>query len=198
MTDIDTTNEDYLLDEVWTLYFHDPHDPCWKTESYVRLADISSARDYASVAHVIEEKIIHGMFFVMREQVYPCWDDKYNIDGGCVSMKVSKRDAKRFWDETCKRMLSESLYLPRGMSGEDHCSSGASSASVANINGLSISSKPLHSIVKLWMSKEAAQNPTEVVQSLNLPEGVIGEVMFRSNRELIGSSQTRAQYSTTT
>lgn len=189
--------DDYLLDDVWTLYFHDPNDPSWTTQSYVRVADVSSGSDYASVSHALTGKIIHGMFFLMRDPVYPCWDDKYNIDGGCASIKISKKDAERFWDEMCIRLLSEALYVPSpslsSSQKENKDEETGSSASPPCVNGISISSKPLHSIVKVWMTKDASQSPTDVVRRLLLPEGVIGDVIFRYNREFIGMSQTRAQ-----
>jgi hypothetical protein len=35
----------------------------------------------------------------------PCWDDKYNIEGGCLSMKVSHGDAADVVSELMRRAL---------------------------------------------------------------------------------------------
>lgn len=178
-------DDDYLLDEVWDLYFHDPKEASWTIDSYVRLVTVSSARDYKSMREALRGKMPHGMFFLMREQVFPCWDDKLNIDGGCVSLKVTKCQAEEIWDMLCIRMLSETLQKKSG-DGADECQS--------LINGISISPKSIYCVIKIWMSEGVRTLKEEdIAGCLDLPEQLKKNMLFRFNRDVIGWSQTRAQ-----
>ena len=182
---LDQEEDDFLLDEVWVLYFHDPKDPSWTTNSYVRVATISSARDYKSMAEALRGKLPHGMFFLMREQVFPCWDDTHNIEGGCVSLKISKSRAEDVWNMLSIRMLSETLLMREkgGKEGENQL-----------INGISISPKSLYCVVKVWMSKDVRNmSENSIAQSLDIPAELQENIIFRFNRDVIGWSQTRAQ-----
>lgn len=176
--------EDFLLDEVWTLYFHDPKDAAWTTQSYVRVVDVSSAADHAAICHALRGRVPHGMFFLMREQVFPCWDDKRNIDGGCVSVRVPKHDAEAYWTELCARVLCEELEAKDKTDEEEE----------PLVNGVSISPKPFCSVVKVWLGKRASACASEevVCSLLALPPGYVGTPIYRPNREVIGASQARA------
>ena len=39
-------DDDGLLQDVWSVYFHDPDDPAWTLESYQRVADVGSVDDF--------------------------------------------------------------------------------------------------------------------------------------------------------
>jgi len=181
---------DVLLDEVWTLYFHDPLDAAWTTQSYVRLSDVSSAADYASATAVLGDRLTKGMFFLMREQVFPCWDDKNNIDGGCACMKVPSSSVERYWDELCVRLLSESLWKQRTTDPAGH--------PLPPITGISVSPKMNYSVIKVWIGSDLELPVTDrrcdpqVSRNLDLPPGYVGDVIFRYNRDVIGQSQERA------
>lgn len=175
------TEPECFLDEVWTLYFHDPCDPAWTIPSYVRLTDVASADDYAAAHSAVRGKLAHGMFFLMREHIFPCWDDKFNIDGGCVSIKIPKTSAvvEGFWDALCRRALSETLERgPVVDGGGDR---------PALVNGLSISPKAFHSIVKIWVSREV-HDPR---RALHIPPGFCGDVVYKSNLDIIRTCQSR-------
>lgn len=156
-------SDDDFLNDVWTLYFHDPANTDWNLKSYVNVITFSSVSEYASVAKAINEKVNRGMFFMMREHVFPCYDDKANINGGCFTIKVSNADAGEFWNEMCVRSLSESLFGP--------------STQNELVNGISISPKRGFCIFKVWM----AACPEEEIDParLKLPKGVVGDVMFK-------------------
>lgn len=85
-----------FLEDVWTYYFHDPDDTNWNLDSYHRLADVACVGDFWQVHGAVSGYLNRGMFFIMREHVYPCWDDPNNIRGGCLSMKVLKEELGAF------------------------------------------------------------------------------------------------------
>lgn len=160
-----------FLDDTWTLYFHDPDNPDWNVGSYVRVVDVSSIEDLAAVQHALQKKVAAGMFFLMREHVFPCWDDKNNIEGGCLSMKLPKTSVEPFWNELSLRLICEALVKPdRRYKSEDV------------VNGISISPKAFYSVVKIWTS--AAVDPRDFW----IPAGVRGDVLYKSNREFISAN----------
>ena len=163
-----------FLQDVWTYYFHDPEDSNWNHDSYIRLGDVCSAEDFWEYHAATAKYINRGMFFVMREHVYPCWDDKYNITGGCMSMKVLKDDLPAFWEHLLVHMLGERLLL-HNTEDDD----GGDTWSV--INGISVSPKRCFCIVKLWLRNERFTDK----RAFRLPDSYSGEVLYRTNTENI-------------
>lgn len=157
--------DDIYLNDTWSLYFHDPNDTNWTMASYVKIADISSAKDFWILVRMIGDNFTRGMFFIMREAIFPCWDDPSNIDGGCISLKILKTEMMQFWKDLCSKMLCEGLLSNNNVSWD-------------TINGISVSPKKHFCIVKIWTRDQSAQHPAQ----FNLPANYNGEVIYKSNR----------------
>ena len=154
-----------ILNDLWTFYFHDPFNSDWNLSSYTKVCDIGSTDDFWSTHVTFIEKINLGMFFLTREHIFPCWDDPYNKDGGCLSIKVLKQDVQTFWQNICVRVLGESLLCAPDK--WDH------------VNGVSISPKKHFCIVKVWMRTNEFQD----VACYNLPDNFYGDVIYKANRD---------------
>jgi hypothetical protein len=128
--------EDIFLNDTWRAFFHDPADADWTMQSYVPLMTVGSVKDAWKLHNTVDEVVADGMFFVMREHVFPCWDDKYNIDGGSVSIRVAHQATRAVFHDLCQRMLGETLV------GDDW----------DHVNGISVSPKKAFNIIKLWLS----------------------------------------------
>lgn len=163
-----TTNETFLND-LWTLYFHDPNNDNWSLESYQRIADFNSVESVLKVHNVLRNHIHCGMFFLMREHVFPCWDDDYNKNGGCLSIKVLKKDMKEFWEQMIFMMLGETLLQSEYT---QHWSL---------INGISSSPKKHFCIIKIWLQNDVLSNKT----FFNFPSNYYGDVLYKSNHDNI-------------
>lgn len=139
---------DFELDSPWTLYFHDPDDRNWNFESYAKICTVYSAREYWGVTRRLSENnaIGKGMWFFMRDDVFPCWDDKANIGGGCLSFMVNKCDVARAWQEFCEPMLCGCMRADGGADYEE-------------INGLSVSPKNDFCILKIWLRTGSLSSP---------------------------------------
>jgi hypothetical protein len=112
------------------------------------------------------------MFFIMREHVFPCWDDKHNIDGGCISLKVHGDQIVSIWDELTKRVIGETMMR--------------SPTDWSHVNGVSISPKRGFCIIKLWMSSDYVPSGNgDDADRMNLPCKYRGDVVYRSNRQNI-------------
>jgi hypothetical protein len=159
-------NEDYF-DDVWNVYFHDPVDKDWTFKSYALLNTISSPAEYwMTHAAITPERLHLGMFFLIREHIYPCWDDPSNKDGGCYSIKVPRLAVDSFWQKVCALVLTESIDL-------------------LEVNGLSISPKGQYCIVKLWTGQKppsSAAEAAKLVADLThvMPHGFVGSIVWRS------------------
>lgn len=151
-----------FFDDIWTVYFHDPDNADWNLGSYHALHTVSSTDDFWTVDAALHHKVAQGMFFLMREHVFPCYDDASNRNGGCFSLRVPKADAPRFWQQLAMRAVGETLT-----------SSGAARRA---LNGISISPKRQFCVVKIWTADATSMRPTD----LKLPSGYVGSVLFRS------------------
>ena len=171
-----------FLNDVWSIYFHDPNDVNWNYDSYTRLTDISSIDEYWSIHKLLKPKLHCGMFFLMREYVFPCWDDENNRNGGCLSIKVLKQELAQVWEHLSIRLLGETILNSK------HVLSKWSS-----VNGISTSPKKHFCIVKIWLKANdlTARDDFE----LDIPS-LHGEILYRSNQENIqhnNASQSQSQ-----
>jgi hypothetical protein len=161
--------DDIDLSDIWTLRFHDPNDEDWTNKSYVRLADISTVQDYWKVHNAVKDKLKNGMFFLMREYIFPTWDDENHIEGGCLSIKVLKEHIVDYWEQLVCLMLGENLLV------DEH----ANSWDV--VSGISTSPKRYFCIVKIWLK----DNEYGDKKFFKIPPKHYGEVIYRENLENI-------------
>lgn len=153
------------INDVWSLYFHDPYDMNWDNNSYKFITTISSVEDYINIFKAFEDLWQRGMFFIMREHIMPRWEDENNKNGGCLSFKVNKCD--------CNDKLFEigSLILGETMGKNDIIS--------MNINGLSISPKKNYHIIRIWIKNNEKANKN----FYNLQVHPYSVIMYKSHNE---------------
>ena len=151
-------DEDAYLEDIWTVYFHEPSDSDWTFKSYSNIATFSTVQEFRSISLALESRVHLGMFFLMREHIYPCYDDVENLQGGCFTLKVPMADTPRYWHQLCMRVLGETLV-----------------SDMSRINGISVSPKRGFCIVKVWVGggEELGRS------ALDLPPGHIGDVLFK-------------------
>lgn len=125
------------LNDLWSLYFHDPQEYNWDISSYKLLCNISSVEDCVEIFINYKDLFYNGMFFIMREHITPRWEDENNMNGGCFSFKVSKMEMyDKFFETTCK-ILGETI--------------GKNGNFSSNVTGISISPKKNYYIIRLWL-----------------------------------------------
>lgn len=109
----------------------------------------------------------------MREHIFPCWDDPYNINGGCLSIKVLKENMKVFWEDICVKLLGETILVD---DAKEHWS---------KICGVSTSPKKHFCIIKIWLSDDTLADKS----FFNLLPIYYGDLIYKSNRENIINDQ---------
>jgi hypothetical protein len=168
-------DEDSILNDIWTLYFHDPYNEDWTYGSYTKITDLTNVDEFWQLHSIINEKIHCGMFFVMREYIFPCWDDENNKNGGCLSIKVLKQEMAEFWEMLCIKLIGETLLKPEHMQYWNR------------INGISTSPKKYFCIIKIWVKGAEVSS----VDMFNIPVKYHGDILYRSNQENIDNDNHR-------
>jgi len=163
-------DEEIFLNDIWTVYFHDPFDSDWTNKSYHKIGDISTINDFWNHIIGLGKNVQNGMFFIMREHIFPCWDDPENLKGGCMSLKVLKDEIQNFWGHLAMQLVSESLLK------EEHRETLWN-----KINGISVSPKKNFCIVKIWVADCKAGD----AEKYDILKVYHGDIMFKSNQESI-------------
>lgn len=175
--DMSLEQEETYLNDVWCLYFHDPYDPNWTNESYKMLGTLSTAEEFWQHHVCYKNDVSKGMFFIMRDYAFPCWDDPANIEGGCLSIKVLKEYVADFWEDISIKMLGESLLK------EEHRDKWNV------INGVSTSPKKHFCIIKIWVKDDSVDSK----DFFDLMPSYYGEILFKMNKENIQNDQTKSK-----
>lgn len=163
------TSDDHFLNDTWNLYFHDPLDANWNTQSYHCLGNIGSINEFWYHFLSLKQNLHKGMFFIMREHIFPIWDDPFNIDGGCMSIKVLKENMAEFLEDLCVKLLGETLITDTKLQLWD------------KVNGISSSPKKSFCIIKIWLKDDELGDKSY----FKLKNTYYGDVIYKSNRENI-------------
>ena len=125
------------LPSSWTLWFHSPTETSWDISSYQQIAKMETLEDFWDVYSRMTNPIVeNGMFFLMREDIHPIWEDPKNLKGGCWSFKIYKKYIPNTWLDLSVHAVAESLTR--------------NSKESNLITGVSISPKKSFSIIKIW------------------------------------------------
>ena len=124
------------LNNEFTLWYHNPNDTSWTQDSYHQILSFTNFEEFWTLDYFIgKEMIEEGMFFVMKDDVLPIWEDDLNKDGGYISWKVDKRISYTYWTDLIGYLITNNLM-------KDEV-----------INGISISPKKNFNIIKLWFKE---------------------------------------------
>jgi|TARA_B110000211_G_C13949565_1_gene495509 hypothetical protein len=156
------------LNSSFKLYFHDPNSYDWNIGSYIKLCKIKTIEDYWLIENKLHEKIHLGMFFIMRDNIFPLWDNDDNINGCSFSFKILKIESKDYWNSICISLLSETLLKNQN--------------NWNNINGISISPKKNFCIIKIWLKNKELYNNKNVNEYFNIPNNYKGEIVFKDHK----------------
>lgn len=157
-----------FLNDSWSLHFHDPDDVDWTDKSYKLLGNISNVADWQMADSSFTDMWQKGMFYLMREHIKPLWEDDHNKDGGCLSFKVNKPDAGKFWFKLCALMLGETLV--------------SNVAFAEKICGVSISPKRNYCILRIWVAK-SEPGTVQSIDKFNLVVPDYTQVIYKNHKD---------------
>lgn len=124
------------LCSAWSFWYHPSKSKDWSRESYIFISKVTTAEELWGILNEIQEnQLKNGMYFLMRNDIFPDWSDIENMEGGYWSLKVTE-PYKKTWHTWIVYMVAEEI-------------ADILQGSYA-IHGISISPKLNHTILKVW------------------------------------------------
>ena len=133
-------SDDYKLQTSWILWNHKLNDNNWKNNSYKNIFEINNLYDYKFLENIMTlQNLQNTMFFLMRKDIFPTWEDPDNRDGCCASFKVPLKDIRNIWIQLVIDIISENIHIDKNKYDV--------------INGISIAPKKEFNIIKIKLEK---------------------------------------------
>lgn len=156
----------HRLHDTWTMYYHSQDDKNWALDSYkIIQKNIGTVEDAVFISKVVHENLLKTcMFFVMRSNITPLWEDPKNRNGGCFSFKVLFRFIYGVWSHLHYAIVGETIFSNR----QHH----------SLVNGITISPKKNFCIIKIWLKNCTVQDPHMLTPIQNLS---IAGCLFRKH-----------------
>jgi hypothetical protein len=131
--------KNYKLKNNWSLWYHSIKDNNWDKKSYKKLLIFRNFFDYRLIVDSFEQNYYqNGMFFVMKDDIFPNWEDPKNRFGGCLSFKISSDNIIDSWNYLLLNILNSSFLKENN----------------DMINGISIAPKKEFNIIKIWLKEK--------------------------------------------
>jgi len=127
----------------FTLYYHKLFDNDWSLESYKEICSFDNIANFW-ILYNNHTCLYNGMYFLMKKDIKPIYEDKKNINGGYWSIKVCHKDIQNIW---------LNLVL-------DFIGCNLSNKNI--INGLSIAYKKKFYIIKIWIKNKKYKDITNL------------------------------------
>ena len=103
-------NNLYPLNTSWCLWYHSIDDTSWDKKSYQLIFTIKDLYDLKLMNNSLKSHHLqNGMFFLMREDIFPTWEDPDNRNGSCLSFKISGSQLLVNWRFIVEKVLTEDI-----------------------------------------------------------------------------------------
>jgi len=156
----------FQLQNKWCLWYHDLNSNDWSIESYKKIMEIQSYHDLIYILNKYEN-INCGMFFLMKNDILPIFEDKKNINGGYWSLRVNKKETANYWVKIIYYLVIEGIL-------ED-------SENENLINGISIGPKINNCIFKIWNGDNNKFNNSSLRNSIDIFKN--NEIYYLEHKE---------------
>ena len=123
------------LENSWNLWYHELFNSDWSIESYKKLYTFDNIAEF----WILYNNLIslnNGMFFLMKNDILPIYEDKNNINGGYWSIKILNENILKTW-------IDLSIELIRGNLDKKNI-----------ISGITLSYKKKFYIIKIWINNK--------------------------------------------
>ena len=98
------------LKEEWVLWFHSINDSNWNKSSYKKLFVLRDLYDVKIIIDTFKQNHYqNGMFFCMKDSIFPTWEDPNNRLGGCLSFKVYSKNIVEEWNTLLLKCITGSI-----------------------------------------------------------------------------------------
>lgn len=132
---------EYKLQSQWILWNHGLNDKSWTNDSYKNIFTFNNLNDIKIYNDNLDLlQLQNSMYFLMREDIFPTWEDSNNKNGCCASYKIPSNDIVNIWYKCIQNILCENLHKNKD--------------NYDIINGISISPKKEFNIIKIWFKRK--------------------------------------------
>jgi len=149
-----------MFSNEWNLWFHSINNNNWENSSYRKLITIRNLLDYKMIIDIFKQKHYQdGMFFLMKGNIFPTWEDPKNRLGGCLSFKIPSTEIINDWNNLLLKTFIECLLKNKNN----------------DVNGISISPKKEFNIIKIWFINDKEEYKTlfnEILPNLTLKNSI--------------------------
>ena len=134
-----------MFSNEWNLWFHSINNSNWENSSYKKLITLRNLFDYKMIIDIFKQKHYQdGMFFLMKDKIFPTWEDPKNRLGGCLSFKIPSTELINDWNQLLLKTFLECLLKNKN----------------DEVNGISISPKKEFNIIKIWFVNDKEEYKT--------------------------------------
>lgn len=135
----------YEINTPWTLWYHSVKDKDWSHKSYKQIYKIDNLHDLYNYHSITETNHLqNGIYFLMRQDIFPTWEDPENRQGCCISFKIPCSFIQQEWCNIINRCVSEDILKDPDKYKE--------------LNGISFSPKKEFNILKIWLRSDIKGN----------------------------------------
>ena len=134
---IDKNKNKNKLNDKWVLWCHDIKDSNWGKDSYIKVYSFDTIEDFWKLYKNLNS-IDNIMLFLMKDGIFPLWEDDKNRNGGAWLYKIKKNQNFDIWKNL-------SMSLVGGWITDDN-------QLYSDITGISINPHLFTSVVKIWCS----------------------------------------------
>lgn len=129
----------FKLQSSWNIYCHIPSNNDWSLSGYSSVVkSISSLEEGIELCDIIPDALLREtIFFTMRENITPMWEDPQNVSGGSFSFKLLMKQAPEIYRNTFFALIGG--FLCKDTKHDQF------------VNGISLSPKRNFCILKVWM-----------------------------------------------
>lgn len=125
----------YKFNDSFTLYYHNLNDNNWTFDSYIKIYKFDNIAQFWILFNN-HKNLCNGMYFLMKNEIKPLYEDIANKNGGYWSIKISQYDINKIWLNLVLDLVGNNL----------------SDKNI--INGLSLVYKKKFYIIKIWIKNK--------------------------------------------
>ena len=129
---------EYNANTKWVIWYHSITDKNWDNDSYKKIFEINNLKDLFYFKNNLNyNHLFNSMLFVMRDGIFPTWEDNNNKNGGMLSYKINSKNIFNEFINLIESCVCENVH--------------SNTNNYNLINGLSVSPKKEFNILKIWI-----------------------------------------------
>ncbi len=127
------------LSDSWTIWMHNAKDSNWTKNSYIKIAEFDTVESFWAYFNLLTPELFSTkMFFFMRNNTQPIWEDPNVNKGGYWSFKVTNTNLLPTLESIIINIIIDNFGVQSGQ----------------KVYGLTTSPKRGFHIIKIWNNNE--------------------------------------------